>query len=695
MVNVSVIVPVYNGEKYIKKCLDSIFNQSLKDIEIICVNDGSIDGTQVILDKYSKKYKNLKIISTENNGQGAARNIALELANGEYISFVDADDWMDLSALEVLYNKAHSNNLDMLFFQMINYFEDSKNFVETDLYNHECFIDNFYSDNVFTYSNVNNLFEIPVCPVSKLYKKDFLDMNQLRFSEGNFFEDNSFFYDSFFKCNRAGFLKKHLYYRRRHPNSVTQTLDETKFDIVVATNDVLNVFLKNEKYEEYKNQLINHTMGMILEWFNKSPLELKQKFYSVIKNEFCGFNNLIHDFKSNLNKDNLLIHTIFCKNEYYIDFLSEYKLASSNYIIYDNLDSINNHLDLNKTKQFKISVIIPIYNNENFIHRTLMSIENQSMDIGDIEVLMVNDSSSDNTYNIINDYARKYEGFKAIHICEGTGSPGTPRNIGLIESSGEYVIFLDHDDFFEIDALETLYDCIVNTNCDVVYGTYVSIDGGVPTKIIFPNEEHGFFKDLAGNERSIAFPPPSIWTKLFKRSFLIENNILFPTILGEDAIFMSKVLINAKGIYYLWDSIICYHVLNKMSYTNSRSYGYFVEGFESERFLHDFYNSYNKNYFYKIRGEGILDFYLNQFYKSNLTKNEIINIFPLLYEFVIRADSFGLTPHVTENNKLLFNYIINKDINSIFKIKNLVQEDVKFNIKLRNFMKNILKKFIR
>ena len=691
MINVSVIVPVYNEEKYIKKCLDSLCNQSLEDIEIICINDGSTDSTHSILEYYSNKYEHLKIINTENKGQGAARNTALEIAKGEYISFVDADDWIDLSSLELSYNKAHSNDLDMLFFQMINYLDESRKFVETDLYNHKCFIDNFYSENVFNYSDVDNIFEIPVCPVSKLYKKDFLIMNKLKFSEENLFEDNSFFYDSFFKCNRAGFIKKHLYYRRRHANSVTQTLDESKFDIVVAANDVLNVFLKNNKYYDYKNKLVNHTMNMILEWFDKSPLELKQNFYIFIKREFKVFNDLSHDFENNLNDNNLLVYNIFCKNEYYIDFLAEYKLISSDYTIYGNNPS---HSNIDTNKSFKISVIIPIYNSEEFIHRTLMSIENQTMDIDDIEVIMINDSSNDNTYNIINKYAEKHNGFKAIHISESTGSPGTPRNIGLMESSGEYVIFLDHDDFFEINALETLYNCIVSADSDVVYGTYVSIDEDVPTKIIYPNEKHGFFKNLSENERCIGFPPPSIWTKLFKRSFLIENNILFPTILGEDAIFMSKVLINADGIYYLWNSVICYHVLNKKSHTNSRSYKYFVEGFESERYMADFYKSYNNDY-YKIRGEGILDFYLNQFYKSNLTKDEIIKLFPLLYGFVIRLNSYGLTPHVSENNLMLFNYVINKDINSIFEIKNLAQKDVRYNIKFKNFIKSLLKKIIR
>ena len=321
-----------------------------------------------------------------------------------------------------------------------------------------------------------------------------------------------------------------------------------------------------------------------------------------------------------------------------------------------------------------------------------MSIENQSLGIDDIEVLMVDDSSNDNTYEIIKKYSNKYDSFKAIRIIKGTGSSGTPRNIGLLESSSKYVLFLDHDDLLEIKALKTLYDTIIKFDCDFVYGTYASIDQDLPTKIIYPMEKHGYFKYLSENQRSIAFPPPSIWTKLFNREFLIKNHILFPTILGEDAIFVSKALINAEGVYYLEDSLICYHILNKNSYTNNISYKYLMEGFTSEEYMYNMYNSMDIDY-YKIRGEGILDFYLTQFLKSNLNKNEILNLFPAMFEFVNRLNDLGLTPHVTEENNILFNLIVNEDIDSILNLKQInLKNSNEFH--LRGQFKSMLKKII-
>ena len=697
MVDVSVIVPVYNGEKYLNQCLDSISNQTLENIEIICINDGSSDNTSSILKKYSSKDNRFKIITTENRGQGCARNTALNEAVGKYISFVDADDWIESDSLELLYKKAKSDDLDMVFFQMVNYMQSSDNFVSTDLYNIKSFENNGINErSVFNHNTTQKfLFEIPVGPVSKFYNRRFIESNNLRFPEGMYFEDNAFFYNAYFHCKKAGFLKKQLYYRRRHEESVTQTFDESKFDIVKAANEVLEVFANHSMYDVYKGDVINHTFSMLLEWFRKSPLNIRQKFYENIKYGFMGFSDLKKDFSENLNCEYKIIFSTVLDNNFYLDFLCDYKLKITDYVIYNGknefLKGSDEYLEYKSAlmKKFKISVVIPIYNNERFIHRTLMSIENQSFGIENIEVLMVDDNSNDNTCEVIRKYCDKYEGFTSIHIKEGTGSPGTPRNIGLLESSSDYVIFLDHDDLFEIDALEKLYRTITENDCDFVYGTYASIDIDKPTKIVYPNEKHGYFESLWENKRSIAFPPPSIWTRLFKRDLLIDNNILFPTILGEDAVFVSKVLFNAKGIYYLWDTLVCYHYLNLKSYTKNISYKYLLEGFTSEEYMFNLYNSYDDD-FYKIRGEGILDFYMSQFFKSNLSDEEIIKIFPAVYDFTKRLNSLGLTPHVSKENTILYDHILNKDVDAVIKFKK-----VKPPRNLKRFIKNIVKKILR
>ena len=195
---ISVIIPIFNAEKYLSKCLNSIIRQTFENIEIICVNDGSTDNSLNILNKYSKKDDRIKVFSIENHGQGFARNLGLSKANGEYISFIDADDWIEKDSFIMLYEKLKLFDLDILFFQMVNYINSTGELVESDLYNYKSLFDNFNINIPFSHNEVDDfLFSIAVCPVSKLYKKSFLEKYNIKFPEGIIFEDNVFFYNAF------------------------------------------------------------------------------------------------------------------------------------------------------------------------------------------------------------------------------------------------------------------------------------------------------------------------------------------------------------------------------------------------------------------------------------------------------------------------------------------------------------------
>lgn len=656
-IKISVIIPVYNGEKFIQECLDSITNQSLNEIEIICINDGSTDNTLDILNEYSSRDNRIKIITTENNGQGHARNLAINEAKGEYILFVDADDYIDLNSCGLLYSRAKSDDLDMLFFQLTNYMEVSGNIVNTDLYDHKCLIDKGITEHtVFNNSNFKDcLFKIPVCPVSKLYKTEFLRENNLYFPENIIFEDNLLFYESYFKGNKFGFLEEHLYYRRRHNDSTTQSFNKKFFDIVKVTNLMLDLFKKLKKYEEYKNELINHTFSMIKEWFNKTPLYLKNEFFLIVKSDFKGFNELKDDFLNNLEKEYInLWHCIIKANDY-IDFLPINKLSNVEY-------------SYNKSKKiYKISIIIPTYNTGSMLHRTLMSIENQSLGFEDIEVLLIDDASTDKeTLDIIHEYCDKYDNVNSILLNENIGSPGTSRNIGVKEAAANYIMFLDHDDFFEVDACEKLYSVMLKNDADVVFGRYNSIDDNQFGIIEYPKEKQGYFKDISENERIVAYPPPSIWTKLFKKDLITINNIMFPPLLGEDAIFMSKVFTNAKGIVYLGDLLVCWHDLNDNSTTNNVSFNYLMEGLTSEKYLFEIFTKMDKEIYFKYRCEGNIKFFLSQFLRSNLNKNDIKNLLPILKWFVKKSEGYGLK--LDDSNKMLSKFILEENVDKLFEI---------------------------
>ena len=175
MTKISVIVPVYNVEEYLDKCLDSLVNQTLKDIEIIVVNDGSPDNSQKIIDKYVKKYKNVKAYTKKNGGLSDARNYGLTKAKGEYIAFIDSDDYTDITMLEKMYQKAKNKKLDIVVCDCYKVYPNNEN--------QEILISNLkYSED-----NVKNYLLAPPMAWNRLYKKEIFD--NIKFVKGIYYED--------------------------------------------------------------------------------------------------------------------------------------------------------------------------------------------------------------------------------------------------------------------------------------------------------------------------------------------------------------------------------------------------------------------------------------------------------------------------------------------------------------------------
>ena len=169
MPKVSVIVPVYNVENYIDKCLTSLINQTLKDIEIIIINDGSTDNSQIIINKYAKKYKRIKSYTQENKGQAAARNFGLTKSTAEYITFVDSDDYIENTMLEKLYNEIIKNDYDIIVSDII---KETTN--GTSLFKNFWIIKDEMNKNFMT-SHMG--------PVARLYKRKLLIDNNFKFLE--------------------------------------------------------------------------------------------------------------------------------------------------------------------------------------------------------------------------------------------------------------------------------------------------------------------------------------------------------------------------------------------------------------------------------------------------------------------------------------------------------------------------------
>ena len=227
MVKVSIIVPVYNVENYLKECMDSLIHQSLKDIEIICVNDGSTDSSLSILEEYGKNDKRIIITSKENGGYGKAMNIGLENANGEYIGIAEPDDYVDLHMFEDLYNIAVDNKLDFVKADFYRFVRDEKG-QEQLTYEHLDREKKYYNQ-VFDPSQTPYAIRFTLNTWSGIYRKAFLDKYNIRHHEtpGASFQDNGFYFQTFVYGQRAMIVDHPYYYNRRdNPNSSVKSKDK-------------------------------------------------------------------------------------------------------------------------------------------------------------------------------------------------------------------------------------------------------------------------------------------------------------------------------------------------------------------------------------------------------------------------------------------------------------------------------------
>ena len=286
MVDVSVIIPVYNTEQYLKQCLDSIVNQTLEDIEIICIDDGSDDNSLDILKEYEMNDSRIKVFSQENSGQGNARNRGMHIAEGKYIYFMDSDDFIELNTLKDTFEIAEMKNLDLVMFQLINYDEETGELFENEYYSMEDLSD-FVGDDVFSVHDIDELiFDIAVSPVNKLYSRQFIIDSGAKFPEDMIFEDNLFFWDFIFDAERMAFHKEFLYTRRVHNTSATGLGDERFLDTIKVNNLIIDKFIQNGLFERYREILYNKKINLISVRYMNIQQQHKEYFYNEILKEF-------------------------------------------------------------------------------------------------------------------------------------------------------------------------------------------------------------------------------------------------------------------------------------------------------------------------------------------------------------------------------------------------------------------------
>lgn len=280
-----------------------------------------------------------------------------------------------------------------------------------------------------------------------------------------------------------------------------------------------------------------------------------------------------------------------------------------------------------------ISIIIPVFNVEKHIEKSIDSIFNQTIYTDDIEVILVDDCSTDNSGLIIDEYALKYENFRAIHLDENSGAAGKPRNVGLNIASSDFVMFLDSDDCFMDNALEVLLNKIKDDEeLNIVLGGYVNIHGEKRETVLpFRGNENTYFEDTQ-NELDLVEINPAISSKIFRKDFLIENNITFPEgIPGQDLVFFLNSFFHSNKVLSLSNFIVYKRILRSNVSDKSMSfnlnYNYIIGLIKAYTLTLDVFKENNVNInLAKLILIIHLRFLTNQLLKNHLTKDEISRI---------------------------------------------------------------------
>ena len=545
---VSVIIPVYNVEKYLRECLESVVKQTLEDIEIICVNDGSTDHSPEILDEYAEQDKRIRVVHKNNAGYGHTMNVGLDHAQGEYIGIVESDDYASLDMFEQLYFAAKNNDAEIVRSNYITFTSEAENDPAI------CSVfDDIPYGKIINPKDYFDLFKVRPCIWTGIYKRSFLLENKIRFHEtpGASFQDLSFSLCTYAMAERVYIIEDaFLHYRVDNANSSVKS--KAKIFCVCEEYEFLDVFLeskptlqkkleylipalKSENYRwNYERLAPQYQYEFLMRWYEELR---EQKKIALLQSKH---------FKPHLWN---IINKILIDPESFLLETTSAKKDTEGWFLMPPKNTVDN---------IEISVIVPAYNVEDYVEKCLESICSEKK--RSLEIICVDDGSTDGTLKKIYDYAKTDQRI-SVFVQKNQGL-SVARNRGLEHARGEYIYFIDSDDYLESDSLDILYQTIMSKDLDILYFDAESFFETTDLEKKFSGQEYYYRKQeyseiytgqnlfqlmQQNNEYRV-----SACLQIIKLSFLHEMNIkFFEGIIYEDNLFTMLTLIQAKRVGHI------------------------------------------------------------------------------------------------------------------------------------------------
>ena len=518
---VSIIVPVYNVEPYLRQCLDSVLGQTFKNFEVLLVNDGSSDSSGDICREYVEKDSRFHYFEKENGGLSDARNYGIERAQGEYLTFIDSDDFVNEKHLENLFLASRLTNADITI-GGFSRFENGTFWLYPDYFSSDSLV-SFTSAQAI--QHLDSMFDVPFLNFStawgKLFKRELF--SELRFPYGKYAEDQ--------------FIIWKLYLKARS----IYTFNVDSYVYRINKNGMSSVFsLKHLDYIEALEERIKSTKDL-----EEIDINLSFNMYRYVLQRILG---------------QLEEHD-------YIDEAKEVreKLELAEQGQYPFLTDEVKEIEVENGGEL-ISIVVPIYNVEKYLRMCLDSIEQQTY--SNIEVLLINDGSPDSSGEICQEYVARDSRFR--YFEKENGGLSDARNYGIERSNGMYLTFVDSDDWLSLTYVEDLYQAAIRNDADTVVSHYTIYNESDRNYYVHIWDDY-YEKTCTGEELVLELPSLELngyiyitsWGILFKKELF--NNIRFPK---------GKVIEDSRTNYKL------FFRSNKVAYIHKEIY-YHREGIES------------------------------------------------------------------------------------------------------------------
>lgn len=533
---ISVVMPIYNAEPYIGATLDSVLSQSFKDMEVICVNDGSTDASLEILQEYAKRDARVSIISQENQGVGNARNNGMRQARGECLSFLDADDILLPNMYAKMLQKMTQTSADIVICRTEGFDTNSGAVIPMPYSFQEKYLDNPEAE-WFTYKNfADRIFNLCVgWTWDKLYRHSFIKKNKLSFQELRRADDAYFSFISLTKAERIAFEPSILIKHRMNvKTSLSSTRGEFYDCFFYAMKKLESELIHMGIYKEVEKGFINWVGRYILWHYTTMQHPYKAKLHTFLKKTVIPYFKL-DSYSQNFFHEDKTYYSIQ-------DFVWDKKLRA----------------------RPLISVIVTGYNVEDYLDLCMTRLINQTYD--KLEIIYINDGSTDASSSIVESYAQKDDRISIYNFNRNTpGGVASPANIGLELARGDYIAFCDGDDWMRGDALELCLKKAIDTQADFV--VMKALLFYTKTEKYAPHYEEPYWKagvqhkkDINEIKKIFFLMGSEPWKKFYRADFIKKNGLRFPegNFFFEDSAFHAMCTAQAESISFLDASLYFY-----------------------------------------------------------------------------------------------------------------------------------------